>query len=152
VAGALLATDCDLAVRESRPEEDGLVLRRAAVMPFRIYAPAARPDCQEWVGILLRDDAGPTPRWMAENVPRPRVAVRVAEWSTALTAVTKGVGRAPLPVFLGRREPAVLPVSDVVFTQDIWIAAHGDMDQSPPVAAAQRWVDEALAAVHLSEG
>lgn len=150
-AGPLLAVDCDLALRESRPEDDGLVLRRAAVMPFRVYAPAARPDCEEWIGMLPRDEATSQVRWITENVPRSKVTARVAEWSTALVAVTKGVGRAPLPVFVARREPAVLPVSDVVFSHQIWIALPAETPPSPPITAAQRWVDEALSAAHLSE-
>jgi DNA-binding transcriptional LysR family regulator len=151
-AGAVIAADCDLAVRESRPEEDGLVLRRAAIMPFRVYAPAARPDCEEWIGLLPREEPMPHARWMAEHVLRARVAARVAEWSTALVAVARGVGRAPLPVFIGRREPAVLPVSDVVFSQEVWVAHHADAARTPPASAAQRWLDEALSAAHLSEG
>ena len=150
-AGSLLAADCDLALHESRPEDEGLVLRRAAVMPFRVYAPAARPDCEEWVGLLPREEPMPQPRWMIDNVPRAKVTVRVAEWTTALIAVSKGVGRAPLPVFIGRREPAVLPVSDVVFAHEIWLASPADSAPAPPLAAAQRWVDEALSAVHLSD-
>lgn len=147
-----IAPDCDLVLSESRPDEEGLVLRRVAVMPFRVYAPAARPDCEEWIGLLPRDEPAPHARWMAEHVSRTRVSVRVAEWSTALVAVTKGVGRSPLPVFIGRREPAVLPVSDVVFAHEIWMAQHPDAAQAPPTAAARRWVEEALSAVHLSEG
>lgn len=147
-----VAADCDLLLCESQPDDDGLVLRRAAVMPFRVYAPAARPECEEWIGLLPRDEPQPHARWMAENVPRTKVTVRVCEWSTALVAVTKGVGRSPLPVFIGRREPAVQPVSDVVFAHEIWTAQHPDAAQAPPAAAARRWVDEALSAAHLSEG
>ena len=150
-----VAADCDLLLSESQPDEEGLVLRRAAVMPFRVYAPAARPDCEEWIGMLSRDEPQPQPqphaRWMAENVPRTKVAVRVCEWSTALVAVTKGVGRSALPVFIGRREPAVQAVSDVVFAHEIWTAQHPDAAHAPPTAAARRWVDEALSAAHLSE-
>ena len=144
--GLSLVADSDLALRESKPQDEGLVLRRAAVMPFRIYAPAARPDCAEWVGILPAEEPMPHSRWSAENVPRAKVAVRVAEWSTALVAVAKGVGRSPLPVFMGRREPAILPVSDVVFAHEIWVAHHGDSARTPPAAAAHRWLDEALSA------
>lgn len=150
-AGLPLAADWDLALRESRPDEDGLVLRRAAVMPFRVYAPAARPDCEDWIGMLPRDEPSPDVRWLADTVPRAKVVARVAEWSTALVAVTKGVGRAPLPVFLARREPAVLPVSDVVFSHEIWIAQPADGNRTPPATAAWRWLDEALSAAHLSD-
>lgn len=142
----------DLSLRDTKPDEPGLVVRRSAVMPFRVYAPAARPDAEEWIGMLSADESSPEGRWALQNVPRDKVTVRVAEWSTALVGVTKGLGRALLPVFVGRREPAVQPVSDVAFTHDIWLAVHASSARTPPIAAAQRWVEEALSAVHLSEG
>jgi len=148
-AAARPAGDCDLVLSLSEPEETGGTVRRVARMPYRIYAPAARPEIPAWVGLLPGAAAAPEVDWLDENVGRASIVVRVDDLSTAVVAVAGGVGKAVLPVFIGRLEPAVTPVSDVVLRRDIWLAVQDDSAAAPPVGAARRWIDEALVAVHL---
>jgi DNA-binding transcriptional LysR family regulator len=146
-----LGPEFDLVMRLSKPDDAGLKMQRVAMMPYRIYAPAARPDATEWVGILSSGDNLREAEWIGENVARGKITVRVSNASTALTAVAKGVGRAVLPVFMGRQEPALIPTSDVVLEREIWVAEHAGQPRPPPVATARRWIDEALKAMHLGE-
>jgi DNA-binding transcriptional LysR family regulator len=151
-SSAAIGQESELSLRLSKPEEAGLSALRIATMPYRVYAPAARPEATEWIGLLSGGEAGSEAEWIAENVPRSKVTVRVSNASTALIAVAKGVGRAVLPVFMGRQEPALMPVSDVVVERDVWLAVDNDLARAPPVTAARRWIDEALAAMHLTDG
>lgn len=149
---ALLAGEADIALRMNRPTEGSLVARRIAILPYRIYAPAVDPEATSWIGLVGDAEGAPEGQWLAENVPRSRVVLRVDTAHAVSVAIARGGGRGLLPVFMGRTDPGLVAVSDSVLVREVWISVHPDLHQTPAVVATRRWIEDAFASSHIGEG
>jgi len=148
---ALLAGEADIAIRTNRPTEASLVARRIAMVPMRVYAPVIDPDTPSWIGLVGEAEATPEAQWLNENAPRNRLLLRLDSTQAVAAAIARGVGRGVLPVFIGRAEPGLVAVSDVVLVREVWLAVHPDLHQTPAVVATRRWIEDAFASMHLKD-
>lgn len=149
--GVSAAQGVDLELRLGRPKDGAGPMRHIATIGYRVYAPSIDPEAPGWIGFAGELETAPEGIWAAENVPRARVLVRVESVLAVAAAVARGAGRGLLPVFIGRRENGILPVSDVVLSREVWIVAGEGLNESPPIIATRRWIEDAFGALHLTE-
>jgi DNA-binding transcriptional LysR family regulator len=155
---SLLKREADLALRfGTRPAQQSVIARRAAAVPFGVYAaasygarrPAWRPglplEGHEVVGFTEDLEGSPPARWLEEHGAGGRVAVRVSTMLGAVEACAAGFGLAVLPEFLARREAGLQRLSDApVARTDLWLVVHPDLQHTARVRAV---MDHTLRAV-----
>lgn len=144
--------EADLAIRMTRFEGQDLVSRRMAIAAGGLYANpdwlaacGGRPDA---VVTVLEDQAGqPEARWLAEQLPGARVALRTNSRDAQLAAVQAGVGAACLPCYLADGVPGVarVPGHDPAPSREVWLGVHGDLRHMPRVRAVIEALDAAFA-------
>jgi len=149
----LAQREADVALRIATEPPPDLVGRRAALVGAAIYGSkrylAGRPTKElsrlDWVGW----QAGSTmafARWMAENVPKARVAVRVDSSWALRDAVDAELGVALLPCALGDAKPnwrrlKLLPEMRV----PLWVLTHRDLRATARVRVLRDFLFEAIA-------
>jgi len=149
--GAAAGQGVDVELRFGRPKEATGLARHIGTITYRVYAPSIDPEAPGWIGFAGEFETAPEGLWVAENAPRARVLARVESIQAVAPAIARGAGRGLLPVFIGRRENGIIPVSDVVLSRDVWIVASEGLQETPPIMATRRWIEDAFAAVHLTE-
>ncbi len=144
--------EADIAVRIAAEPPPELVGRRLASAAVGIYGSArylarrrtADLEALDWVGW----DEGSSmafARWMAANVPRARVVLRLTHAWAIRDAVDAGVGVAILPCALGglyERWRRVRRVDEA--TTPIWILTHRDLRTTARVRLVRDAVAEAV--------
>jgi DNA-binding transcriptional LysR family regulator len=153
----LARREADIAIRNRRPNEGRVAMRRLpdpayAIFGARSYVdqnPAALSDERyqqcTWIGF---DDSYPTSAslvWLRDKIGRwPHV--RCNHSTTIYDALVGGAGLAIIPCFAGAEEPSLVrltpPISDLG-TQGLWMAVHEDLRQQPRV----RLVADSIAAL-----
>lgn len=107
--------------RNHRPTGAGLAGRRLRPVEFAPYARSGAPE--RWVRAMVDT---PSARWTAGR--GGVVACEAATPRLALDLVLHGVGRTPLPTFVGDPHPALERVGPVIgeLSHDQWLVAHQD--------------------------
>ena len=146
--------EADLAIRQGAPQDEALIARRIADVPWAIFAsrtyverhgrPArpkdiAKHSVVEYSGAMKSHAAA---LWMRSVAQGATVAARGNSVSEVLMAVKSGVGLAPLPV------PFAVPDSDLVIVIDsmpalifpFYLVIHRDMKRAPRVRAFLNFV------------
>lgn len=141
----------DLDLRFAQPKDRSGHARRIGSIGYRVYAPSIDPETPGWIGFAGAFESEPEGAWIAENAPRSRILMRVESLNAVAPAIARGAGRGLLPVFVGRQENGVIPVSDIVLSREVWLAASETLPETPPVIAARRWIEDAFAALHLGD-
>ncbi|WP_205032087.1 LysR family transcriptional regulator [Hwanghaeella grinnelliae] len=147
--------EADIALRLTRPTEDGMIARRLGAIR---YAPYARSDLADRVdGAEGRRGAGdadlawityeesfaaiPQAKWIAKEGKEPLSPLRVNDGEPILQAVLAGLGRSLLPVFVGEAEPGLTRLSDPVTSRDVWLVVHPHVRRSARIDAVVGWID-----------
>lgn len=146
----LYRREADLAVRLSRPHEQGLATRPLAQMGYALYGAPAWKDKPvadwEFVGYdeLLRET--PQQQWLEQLAGTRPFNMRTNDLATMLQACRSGLGLAVLPHFMVRGDSAVVqfdafpcPVS-----RPIWLAIHPDVRRSARVKAVAELVAQLI--------
>ena len=142
----------DVAIRTTATPPPDLVGRRLLMAGVGIYGsehylaghPTADLESLDWVGW----EVGSTmffARWMAEQVPRARIALRVSPAWGLREAVDAGVGVAILPCALGEGRPGWRRVAFVpAGAAPLWILTHRDLRRTARVrvvrTALAEWI------------
>jgi DNA-binding transcriptional LysR family regulator len=143
----LARREADIAIRNRRPNEGRVAMRRLPDPAYAIYGarpyvesnPTARTERRyqncTWIGF---DDSYPTSAslvWLRDKLGRwPHV--RCNHSTTIYDALVGGAGLAIIPCFAGAEEPSLVrlspPLADLE-TQGLWMAVHEDLRHQPRV-------------------
>jgi DNA-binding transcriptional LysR family regulator len=151
--------EADLGVRLFRPREPGLVARRLALMPLRLYGSEAyfarrgrptsartlaRHDFVDYDATLART---PAATWLREELPDARIVLRSNATMTLVAAAVAGLGLVLLPELLGRADARLIPVLPRLElpTRELWLVFHGDLRPHARVQAVSHWLLDVLA-------
>jgi DNA-binding transcriptional LysR family regulator len=141
--------EADLAIRQGMPDDEALVARRIADVPWAVYASRAyldrhgrpeRPadlDRHAVVGFDAIMTNHAAARWMRAVAPGAAIAARGDSVPSILLAVKSGAGLAPLPMPIGSREGDLVavigPLPELTFP--FYLVAHKDLQRTPRVRA-----------------
>ena len=145
----LLRREADIAVRMTRPQQDGLVARKLGEVPLGLYAHrdyAARHGLPKSVAELGdfhligfdRDDhsarsvvAGTLP------ISRALFAFRTDSDVAQVMAIRAGLGIGMMQRAMAATEPSLEPVlaNEIAIRLECWLAVHEDQRQLPPIRA-----------------
>jgi DNA-binding transcriptional LysR family regulator len=153
----LTRREADVALRVTARPAEHLVGRRVASLSVGLYASrgylARRGDVADWREhrFIGWDEAMPeiAPlRWLRENVPPERIALRVNTPLVMLEAVRTGVGVGQLLCRSGDLEPSLVRVAgpDPEQAVPLWLLTHRDLRHVARIRAFLDFLAERIAA------
>lgn len=145
--------EADVAIRMSRFEGNQLVSRRVATMASALYASedylAALGDGADHAIVTVLEDQMhlPEARWLADQMPGARVAMRSNSRTAQCGAVQAGLGIACLPCIMADRLPGVvrMPEHGLAPPREVWLGVHTDLRHMPRIRAVIDVLDEMFA-------
>jgi DNA-binding transcriptional LysR family regulator len=141
----LARREADVALRVGTPQES-LVGRRLSRVASAVYGSVdllerhgrtVKLAAYPWIGFAASMAGAVPARWMEENVPNARVAMRLEALLVAYHAVRAGVGVAILPCVLGDDDPDLRRVLPEVLLPggEFWVLTHPDLRATARVRA-----------------
>jgi len=143
--------DADIALRATDAPPDTLVGRRIGGLVWCLYGRRADwPDAvagrmpdqdalagRDWVSLGDRFAHVKAHRYVRENAPPERIALKINTVLGLTEAVAAGIGIGPLPAFIADRNPDVVRLSppNPAFSTGLWLLTHPDLKNSPRVRA-----------------
>jgi DNA-binding transcriptional LysR family regulator len=150
--------EADIAFRTAPPQDNALVSRKLADVPWAVFAsrsyvtnrgqPKRREDINKHdvigFGGLIAEH--PAARWLRSIAPDGRVAAICTTTPALVLAVKSGAGLAPLPVVAVENEPDLVRLlgSAPVVTLHFYLVFHRDMRRTPRVRAFCDFVNEEI--------
>jgi DNA-binding transcriptional LysR family regulator len=134
---SLSRRDADVAIRPSAEAPEELIAHRIAEVATALYASSAYAAANRkrrlaehtWLG---PDESLPhlgSARWLRNEVPAERIVYRASSLVALQAAARAGIGIAPLPCYLGDRDPMLTrvraPVEEMAVT--LWVLLHPDL-------------------------
>jgi DNA-binding transcriptional LysR family regulator len=141
--------EADVAIRTAPPQDDALVSRKLADVPWAVFASRSyvdrhgQPERLEDINkhaVIGFDGASaghPAARWLKSVAPDACVAARCTGTPALVRAVRSGAGLAPLPIPALDDEPDLVQVlgPDPVLTLQFYLVFHRDLQRTPRVRA-----------------
>jgi DNA-binding transcriptional LysR family regulator len=140
--------EAELAIQSPRPRQSGVVAVRIARTTLGLYAAKSLigssrlwiDDTNSLRGLPLLVYTPPfqilqQATWFQPILASGRVVLETNSSHTLVAAARAGVGVAVLPRFLGRDEEVLVPVSDNVAENDVWLIMHPEFRRDPKVRA-----------------
>jgi DNA-binding transcriptional LysR family regulator len=141
--------EADIAIRFGEPQDDALIGRKIAAVPWAVYAsrsyverhgrPERPEDIEHHVVVAYDGEIAnyAAARWLRSVAPHARVAARSENWPGFVLAVKSGVGLGPLPIHHGDREKELVRLIDTApeVVSHFWLLMHRDMRRTPRVRA-----------------
>jgi DNA-binding transcriptional LysR family regulator len=152
--------EADIAFRTAPPQDNALVGRKLADVPWAVFASRSyvanhgQPERLEDInkhdvigfGGLIAEH--PAARWLRSIAPDGRVAAICTTTPALVLAVKSGAGLAPLPVVAVQNEPDLVRLFGPapVVTLHFYLVFHRDMRRTPRVRAFCDFVTEEIKA------
>jgi len=141
--------EADLAIRMPNPRQTGLVAVRLARASAGLYASKAlaagrrlrvdeAPDSTRGLPLLVYTppfDVLQSAPWFRSVLAASPVALESNSTHLLLAAARASAGIAVLPRFVARAHADLVPVSDDVSAQDIWLITHPEYRRDPKIRA-----------------
>jgi len=156
--------EADLAIRNFRPREKSLVIRRLGIEVQGLYASSAylarrgrprSPSDLEGHDLLLLDreyDRVRGQAWLRALAPQARIVLRANSTSTLQAACAAGAGLAILSLAFvvgdSRLEPVLPRLAPPEL--EVWSATHGDLRSSARVTTTLRWLEQLVRGLAFS--
>ncbi len=144
--------EADLALRIGDSADTRLVGRKLCALGFALYSARERPkrlDLNRASYVTFDENVGKLPHeaWLAEHAADGRIVLRSNRQETLVEAVRLGIGFGILPCLVADGDPSLHRIvgPDQVFSRDLWLLVHPDLQGSRRVRA----VMDAIAA-HVS--
>jgi DNA-binding transcriptional LysR family regulator len=150
--------EADIAFRTAPPQDNALVSRKLADVPWALFASRSyvsnrgQPERLEDVnkhdvigfGGLIAEH--PAARWLRSVAPDGRIAAICTTTPALVLAVKSGAGLAPLPVVVAAEEPDLVRLlgSAPAVTLQYYLVFHRDMRRTPRVRAFCDFVTEEI--------
>ncbi len=152
--------EADIAIRNFRPRERSLVIRRLGVEWQGVYAAPAyraargRPrttadlDGHDLVLYEREFDRVPSQAWFREVAPRGRIAVRASTTTAIHAACAAGAGLAVISSAFVADDPRFERVLPRLAPPalEVWSVTHGDLRSSARITTTLRWLEELVRA------
>jgi DNA-binding transcriptional LysR family regulator len=132
--------EADLGVRFGDPGDPDLIARKLGQVGWSVYAAPSylarkgrpqAPDDLSGHDVVAIDDLlprAPAALWLARHAASVRVVMRGNTIDAVTEAAVAGIGLAPLPCFVGSREPGLVRLfPDLIGARDILLVAHPDL-------------------------
>lgn len=143
----------DVALRNVRPSQTGLVVRRAGTLGSALYGgssylrdrgrPRRRADLGGHHIIAYESQVTYVPDFAWLNRAKVPVSFRASDALSLLDATTGALGLAVLPCFIGDSEATLERLDDFgIGLEEIWLVTHADLKRSPSIRAAMGWLAE----------
>jgi DNA-binding transcriptional LysR family regulator len=152
--------EADIAFRTAPPQDNALVSRKLADVPWAVFASRSyidrhgRPERPEDISKhnVIGFDGGiaghPAARWLRSIAPEARIAAACTSTPALVLAVKSGAGVAALPIVAVAHEPDLVqvlgPISSLVL--HFYLVFHRDMQRTPRVRAFCDFVTEEIKA------
>ena len=137
--------EADIAVRLGRAADDAALTRKIGELRFRLCrAIGAGGDAPPIVRYGETLSHLPEMRLLDQVRPGARAAVQADRLDVLIEAALALDGEVMLPEALARRDARFAFVDDAVAKRDVFRLVHSDRARAPSVAAAARWVDDAV--------
>lgn len=136
---ALDRDEADIAIRLSRPQNAGAVLRRVGVMKFGLYAHerylALPPNQWNFIAFAQELDHIPQQNWLRALLADRPIVMRTNDQASQYKAARAGLGAAVLPDFLCADDPDIVRLGTDIAPplRDIWLMTYPDLRRSPKV-------------------
>jgi len=152
--------EADIAFRTAAPQDDALVARKIAEVPWAVFASRSyveRRGAPKTLEDIAKHDViqfdGPIAdhaiaRWMKSIAPGARVAARCTSTPALVLAVKSGAGLSALPIIAVELEPDLIRLFDSIpkLTLPFYLIIHRDMQRTPRVRAFCDFVTSEIAA------
>ncbi|SED60005.1 transcriptional regulator, LysR family [Rhizobiales bacterium GAS188] len=134
--------EADLAIRLSRPKEQGGVIRLVGSLGFGLYAAPTyaqerAPEAFEFIGYDDDIDMLPQERWLHSFAGERPFVFRSNDILSLQAAARAGLGVALLPAYMAEADASLACLSDPpdVVRRELWLLVHGDLRRSPLIRA-----------------
>ncbi|MBV1702874.1 MAG: LysR family transcriptional regulator [Hyphomicrobiales bacterium] len=148
---SLARGDADLAIRLSRPEDNALVARKIAEMPFGIFGTTRWRELpqSDWAFITYepnRDDL-PQHKWLQAIIGCRSVVLRSNDVESQSAAAAAGLGLAVLPRYWAALAPNLIEydVGAGSISREVWLVIHGDLRNTPAIRVVADHLAQVLA-------
>ena len=152
--------EADVAFRTAPPQDNALVSRKLADVPWAMFASQSYVDSHgqpgrpedinqhQVIGFGGRIAEHPAARWLRSVAPNARVAAICTTTPALVLAVKSGAGLAPLPVAAVEHEQDLVRLLGAVpaLTLHFYLVFHRDMKRTPRVRAFCDFVAEEIRA------
>ena len=133
--------EADIALRLVRPQEDGLIIRKAGSLSYQLYGAKAYlrgRKASDYAFIAFDEalDDLPQQTWLKAKMGTRPIILRSNDLGVQAEAAAAGVGIAVLPRFVATSH-ALKPVSprETAMGREIWVTYHRDLQRHPAVKA-----------------
>lgn len=142
--------DAEVTVRPAQRLPDGLRGTAPARLGFAVYGAASGTTDLEnlgWIGLAGTSARSLPGQWVADNIPRGRIAARADSFLVAAELAAAGLGVTPLPCLVGDADPRLHRVGGLMppMAVDLWVACHADMEDVARIRAVRSALIEGLA-------
>jgi len=143
---SLTRREADVALRLARPETGAALARRIGRLDYAVYAARRRKaDALPWITYEEGLSHLPQARWIAAQ-GHETAPLLLNDAEAIVQAVRAGLGKSPLPWFVGEREVGLTRLSRVVLAREIWLMVHRDLRAQARIAAVIDWLTELMPA------
>lgn len=113
-----------IGIRNQRPSEPGLAVRRTTAVTFAPYALKGRPIVEDWVACTVDT---PSARWVRDT-QASRIRIEVSSPRSLLDLALPGAGRVVLPCFVGEAHEALVRTGPIIeaISHDQWLVVHAE--------------------------
>lgn len=113
-----------IGIRNQRPSEQGLAVRRTAMVTFAPYALNTRSVLDDWIACTVDT---PSARWVRSN-RRDRIRMEVSHPRSLLDLALAGAGQVVLPCFVGTAHESLIRTGPVIeeISHEQWLVVHGE--------------------------
>jgi len=147
--------EADLVLRLGRPQAGDLIAQRLGAVRYGFFAASpwaerlAGGQAPSFIGFDEQNAALPEARWLVEQFPEPRFAMRTSNQVLQAQAAALGLGIALLPDVVAAAQSGLLrvPLRPAPPPRDLWVVRHR-LDRGNPVVKA---VWDALARAFTEE-
>jgi DNA-binding transcriptional LysR family regulator len=141
--------EADIAFRTVAPQDDALVVRKIAEVPWAVFASRSyiqrrglpqKPNELNAHDVIRFDGAiadHTAARWMKTTAPHARITAHCTSVPAVVLAVTSGAGISPLPVIAVERETDLVRLFGSIpeLRLPFYLLIHRDMQRTPRVRA-----------------
>ncbi|GAB3126629.1 LysR family transcriptional regulator [Novispirillum itersonii] len=133
--------EADLALRLSRPEDNGLIARSLGQMRFglygaTVYVAATAENDHVFLGYHGELAGSPQQVWLDSVRGRRQTGLRTNDLATLIAGVRSGMGLAALPHMIAQDIPGLTCLCDApAATRELWLVVHPDLRQAARVRA-----------------
>jgi DNA-binding transcriptional LysR family regulator len=138
-AASLARREADLALRLSRPEDNGLVARKLGDLRYGLYGARRFVDAaaeKDYVFLAYDKELDDTPqqRWLMGVAAGRPIALLTNDLASLISAARAGMGLAALPHVLAEDEPDLVCIAEGrEATRELWLVLHPDLGRAARV-------------------